>query len=149
MKIIAIVKSKDGSEFFVLDEPVKLEYIQLDDSTIVGMAEPFLSFYKKEYDRHAKAFAGREFDLTMIDGTIVHCNGQWWSALTNCAVEEMRLDTDRRKVIQVAASTIDQLRNCYVFVGYSTLVEDWEKFRAKYDGPVYDYYEYEKQIKNR
>ncbi len=140
-KIIAVVKF-NSHEAFVMKNPIKLEYTKYGYDTIIGTDGYFISCYaySREYD---KAFAGREFDLKLIDGTIEHCNGQWWDSITKKAREVIQ-----GNIIHVTANNIDRLKNCYVFNGYCGIQDKIDKLRSEYSGKIYDYWEYEKILKN-
>lgn len=139
-KIIAVVKFNSG-EAFVMENPIKLEYIKYGDYTIVGSDGVFVSCYGKNIDFYCKAFAGREFDLQLTDGTIEHCSGQWWDSITERAKKEID-----GNIIHVTANNIERLKKCYVFNGYSGIQKEIEKLRSEYQGKVYEYWEYEKII---
>jgi len=139
-KIIAVVKFNSG-EAFVMKNPIKLEYTKYGSDTIIGTNGYILQCYgySREYD---KAFAGTEFDLKLVDGTTEHCNGQWWDSITKRAREEID-----GNIISVTANNIERLKKCYVFNGYCGTEKEIEKLRSEYQGKVYEYYEYEKIIK--
>ena len=141
-KIIAVVKFNDH-EAFVMKNPIELEYTKYGKDTIVGSDGCFLSCYGKKIDFYSKAFAGRKFDLELTDGTIEHCSGQWWDSITKRAREA--IDDN---IIHVTAKDIDGLKKCYVFNGYSGLEKEVKKLRSQYSGKIYEYWEYEKIIKD-
>ena len=140
-KIITVVKFNSG-EAFVMENPIKLVYTKYGHDTIIGTDGYFISCYgySREYD---KAFAGREFDLELTDGTIEHCNGQWWDSITSRAREIID-----GNIIHVTANNIERLKKCYVFNGYCSIEEKINKLRSQYKGKIYDYWEYEKVLKN-
>ncbi len=141
-KIIAVVKFNSG-EAFVMEKPIKLEYTKYGHDTIIGTDGCFISCYGYQKDQYCKAFAGREFDLNLIDGTIEHCNGQWWDSITDKAKEVIN-----DKMICVTANHKDRLKQCYVFHGYTGIEKQIDYLRSQYKGKVYDYWEYEKVLKN-
>lgn len=142
-KILAVVKFNHG-EAFVLDRKPDLKYMRRG-STIVGSDGVFLKCYY--YDSPSprwQAFGGREFDIKLVDGTVVKCYGQWWSGVTDIA-RDMAGD----EIVHVTACNVDELRGCYVFVGYEGVKTEIEKLRAAYDGSVFGYWEYENILKGR
>jgi hypothetical protein len=143
MKILAVVKFNSG-EALVLDKLPNLKYTKLDNRTILGRDGLFYQSYYHELPvGRFKAFAGREFDLHLTDGTVEHCHGQWWDGLT---------DTSKKaigdKIIHVTANSIDNLKDCYVFYRYTSTKELYEKFRKNYKGKIYGYWEYDKKLKH-
>jgi len=144
-KIIAVVKFNSG-EAFVMENPIKLEYTKYGYDTIIGTDGSFISCYGYKRDQYCKAFAGREFDLKLVDGTTEHCNGQWWDSITDKAKEVIN-----DNMISITANNKDRLKQCYVFNGYYGIEKKINELRSQYKGKVYDYWEYEiilKQEKN-
>ncbi len=140
-KIIAIVKFNSG-EAFVMENSIKLEYTKYGSDTIIGTDGCFLICYGYSNEQYDKAFAGRKFDLQLTDGNIEHCYGQWWNSVTKKARE-----VTQGNIIHVTANSIDRLKNCYVFNGYCGIEDKVNKLRSEYSGKIYDYWEYEKIIK--
>lgn len=54
-----------------------------------------------------KAFAGREFDIQLADGSTLHCKGQVWAGG----------GSDVEPMIHVGCATLEELEKCYVFCG--------------------------------
>lgn len=145
-KIIAVVKFND-SEAFVLEKDPELEFTKYGHDTIIGTDGMFYSTYGYESpSKYSKAFAGRKFDLPLKNGEVVKCEGQWWDKVTETAVKELGL-TKENRMVYATANSIEKLKKCYVFVGYKTLSNKWDELRKQYTGKVYDYWEYEKLIK--
>jgi hypothetical protein len=140
MKILAIVKFNDGRAL-VLDESPKLVY-RKQGGSILGSDGAFLStYYLDKCGPGWMAFAGRKFDLTMEDGEVVHCYGQYWHGVT----ETHRKMVDG-EIGHVTACDIDSLKQCYVFTGYECVKHKMIELIAQYKGPVYEYREYEMLI---
>lgn len=141
-KILAMVKFNDR-EAFVLERPLQLKYTRYGNGTLVGIDGCFLScyYYEKPWGRF-KAFAGREFDLKMTDGTVQHCNGQWWDGISEKARQAVSGD-----IIDTTASDIESLGRCYCFSGFTAIKHLLDTFRATYKGKTYDYWEYEAKLK--
>lgn len=142
IRIVAVVKFNDR-EAFVLNRMPELEYSRYGD-TIVGTDGTFHECYGKWIDPVDKAFGGREFELRMKDGEVVHCKGQWWSSITAKARKVIG-----ENIIPLTLSTVEELRECYVFSGgIEGTREKIAVLRAEYEGPIYDYDEYRKILKD-
>ena len=116
IKAIVTVNERDG---YVLENRPKLIYTKHDRSTIIGTDGTFFVAYGLEFDRHAQAFAGREFKIPLDDGTVEKCTGQWWSGFTPKAMEILGED-----IVSVAVSSVDELKDCYVVGGYNASSEN-------------------------
>lgn len=139
-KIIAVVKF-NNHEALVLEKYPELVYKKSVDY-IIGSDGVFLNCYG--YDRPGKnwkAFGGRKFDITLDDGTVEHCNGQWWDAVTPSA--QKFIDDE---IILVTANDIESLTNCFVFTGLRAIKSEYEKLRATYSGEVFEYDEYREKL---
>lgn len=80
------------------------------------------------------AFGGREFDIKLTDGSTYHCDGQVWACGRPEGVEP---------TVEVGVSTLEHLRNCYVFCGASVsraLLEQWLAANT----PSNRYYKYDR-----
>lgn len=104
-------------------------------------------FYKcYQYERPCgrfKAFAGREFNITLEDGEVIKCNGQWWDTGVS-TVEKITGVT----LCPITWQTIDRLKKCYVFTGsYADKAKYLDLLNRYSDLPVYAYYDYVKIIK--
>lgn len=141
IKIVAVVKFNSG-EAFVLNRMPELEYSRFG-GTIIGTDGTFHSLYEKDFVTFSKAFGGHKFDLTMSDGEVVHCTGQWWDAVSETAFELVGPD-----IIPVTISTVEKLRQCYVFMGTRASGSKIKVLRGAYEGRVYEYREYEDHLKS-
>ena len=144
IKIIA--KVKFNNEYaYVLDRKVDFLYTKMDDETIIGYYEGMYRFYKKDtFCSRWNAFGGHKFQLKLTDGNIEECYGQWWDGMTNTAREllsDVKLDF-------FTFSSIDELKRCYVYTGCYCDKEWLDKLDKEYTGKIYEYYEYEKVLKN-
>lgn len=81
------------------------------------------------------AFAGREFDLALTDGTTYQCRGQVWSVGAPKGLEPVR---------QVGIGTIETLNRCYVFSGAYISVAKVNAWLAT-NAPSTDYDKYNEQ----
>jgi len=76
---------------------------------LIGHDSGVFQFYG--YERPSpnwKAFAGREFDIPMADGSVIHASGQWWDVFPN---------DFRGLVYSHGLNTIERLSECNVFFG--------------------------------
>jgi hypothetical protein len=132
-----IVADNTGQMFLILDRLPEYEYerhgfwLHAEDS---GFYNQY--FYRKP-TKYGKAFAGREFDIPLKNGTAEKAYGQWWSA-----VNEELIPVE---IYHPAYSTIEELQHCYVFTGGGSverkLVTDW---LDKHE-PSTDYWKYDKR----
>lgn len=100
----------------VIDKPLRLAY-ERDGSLLIADDEGWLGAYRLEHDRYAKAFAGREFEIPMLDGTAVKANGQWWDTL----------HPRHKEATYVGVATIAELEQCYVFCSGSVLTSKLQR----------------------
>lgn len=146
-KIIAVVKFNDG-EALVLESEPKMVYTKYGNDTIIGTDGVFYNFYG--YERSSsnwEAFSGRKFTITLENGDIVNCEGQWWDKITDTAIKVLGINNTDNKVVYATASSIYELRKCFVFIGYKGLSSKITEFRKTYTGEVYEYWDYKKIIK--
>lgn len=148
MEIIAVVKF-NKKEAFVFDEIPDLVYTKYGNDTIIGKSGPFYMCYcYAQPSAMVHAFGGRKFDITLSDGTIEHCSGQWWDGITEVAKKELNVDGIERKLISVTAEDIKALTNCYVYCGFYAIESEILEMRKKYAGKVYEYYEFGNEVIN-
>lgn len=141
MKVIALVKFNQGIAL-VLDEKPQLTYTKYGTHTIIGTDGTFCTCYGYEHpDGRWKAFAGAKFEIKLSDGSVEQCYGQWWDSITRKAIEVLG-----ERPIHVTAQTLDALKKCYVFTGYSAIKERYEALIKDYKGIIWDYWDYEATI---
>lgn len=141
LKIEAIVKFNTGYAY-VFNRNPDYKY-QAEGNILWAKDGPFYSCYKYETPSgRFQAFAGRKFELNMIDGTVTKCNGQWWDGGLGELIDKLKLD-----LIDLTMQTREELKKCYVFFGTSCDHNELEKLKSKYYGVVYEYWDYEKVIK--
>jgi len=148
MKIVDLVKA--GSRcWFVFDEPTGELTYEKHGSLLIGSDEQGIFYDCLYYDRpspHMKAFAGREFDLHMKDGTVTHCNGQYWYGHVAEAEKVVR-----EEIAEIGASTKEELKQCFCFtsrnISKRRLDEMLEEFMVSHPGyePL-EYRQYEAMI---
>lgn len=142
IKIVAKVTCNDGFAY-VLNRMPHFLYTKLDQKTIIGEDEGMYEFYM--YDRYTdryKAFGGRQFQLPLTDGSVEKCYGQWWSGMNDTALKLF----SRESLCYFVYSTIEDLKKCYVYTRCSANVDWVKKLDSKYNGKIYDYWEFEKMI---
>lgn len=142
-EILAMVKFNDGIAV-VLKEPSIKKHYKIG-STIVSTDGLFS--HCLYYDRPSPgffAFAGRKFDLTMEDGEVVHCYGQYWDGITKEAKTMLGDD-----LIRITAQDINSLKDCYVYCSHIVSKKAWESFISSYKGRIYGYWEYEGILKGK
>ena len=142
-EIEAVVKFNDG-EALVLNKYPQIKY-EKHGGYLFGLDEYGIFVNVYAYERPSgsfKAFAGREFDISMVDGTFTKANGQWWDAGSDKLAEALG-----SKIIGVTINTKEELSKCYVFFGEKADENEYNKLRDTYSGKVYHYYEYEKILK--
>jgi hypothetical protein len=144
LKIIQVVTFNVVGEAWVLNRAPRLEYERHGD-TIIGMDFPLFNCYGYEHPAHGfRAFGGREFEIKLVGGEIIRCNGQWWSGVTPLAKSLIG-----GEVADVTAKDIDALQKCYVFSGFVGEMESLQEFRAGYTGNIIPYWDYEKILRER
>lgn len=144
-EVAALVKFNDENAI-VLNKEINFRY-QKQGNLIIGIdeSETFIDCYYYEPSSFGfKAFGGEEFDITLEDGEVIHCNGQWWHGGFTRAGELIN-----KEVVGVTYQNIEALKKCYVFSGCFATKDGLEKLTNEYIGKVYEYYEYEEELKKR
>lgn len=135
-KILAIVKFNQG-EALILDKPVEIKY-EKDGDLLYGTCQHGVFTNSYVYDRPSKgweAFGGREFDIPMVDGSVIEASGQWW-----CGGQSEFSEKIGANLIFVTANSVENLKRCYVYFDYSAIESKYKKLRETYSGEVLDYY---------
>jgi hypothetical protein len=145
MRMIAKVRFNQRYAW-VIDDPINLQYTFYENKKfLIGLDETCTFYNVLYYERptgNMRAFGGRSLDLPMADGSVTHCDGQYWSGKEGTASKILGVSFGYETV-----QSIEQLRECYVFSGYAVNYERFLTLCIDYDGPVFDYYEYEAIIK--
>ena len=141
MKILELVKM-NGSHALVVDDIPPMVNYKMSPDTIISTNETFYKFYGKEYDKYAKAFAGRSFELLLDDGSIQLCSGQWWDSVTPTA----SMLTSHLNLTRVSCNTKSSLMRCYVYYGYAIDSSILAQMTKDYSGKIWEYHEYDKHI---
>lgn len=142
IKAVAKVEMNNGIALVLNRMPI-FKYERFENLLYANDGGFVSVYYYEKPSRSFQAFGGRKFDLHLLNGETVHCDGQWWDGGTSKL--EQTLDVKLRRV---AISTIEKLKGCYVYYGGSSLIEqDYQRLIEECEGPVYPYWEYEKLIK--
>lgn len=144
-EVKAVVKFNQGIAF-VLNKDVEFTYYK-QGSLIIGL-DPTCTFVKcYHYERPTpgfSAFGGREFDIPLENGEVIHCNGQWWDGGYSKAAELLG-----EELISATYNDIKSLKNCYVFYGSAAIKGKVEELRSTYSGDVQGYYAFEAILNGR
>jgi len=147
-KLIALVKMNDGVAL-VLDRMPVLKYKKIGSSGLLGSDGDFFDFMYIRHERMAKAFGGRKFELPMENGDPMQCSGQVWDGANQDHYQYFGCSDYKEfwKLFSSAPiSTVDRLRDCYVFSSNRLFIGTFESMVASYEGKIYEYYEYERLI---
>ena len=143
IKVVAKVKFNDGFAY-VLNRNLDFRYTKIDQKTIIGEDEGTLLFYTYEPPSWRwKAFTGRQFELTLTDGTVEKCHGQWWDGINDTIKELFDLD----QIYYFSYSTIEMLKEHYLFMGCMAEKSWIEQLDSTYKDEIYGYWDYKKMIK--
>ncbi len=112
-----------------------------DKQWLVSECGPFVSAYYFESPQgRFKAFAGREFDIPMEDGTVEKAFGQWWDGTP---------EKYSKGMVSTGCNTVDGLNNCNVFTSTimrSDMILDW--IRNNNPSNNYDKYRINKYLES-
>ena len=104
---IILHKNKYSTQWFVVldEDPVFIH--ERRGNFLIAEDSGFFNFYKYEKCGESwKAFAGRKFDIPMIDGSVEKAYGQWW----NCVPDDYI-----GLLCSPGVRTVDGLAKCNVF----------------------------------
>lgn len=142
-ELAALVKINNGVALVMKNE-LKFKY-KKHGNIIIGIDESgtFVDclYYEAPWGRF-KAFAGREFDIPLENGETIHCNGQWWHGGSEQAEKILG-----KEIVGATVNDVESLKKCYVFTGCFAIKENKHKLIENYPGKLYEYYEYEKELK--
>jgi hypothetical protein len=139
-KIIDVIhhfpKSYNGEfrqDFVVLDKLPEFLYEKKGVCLIASDDGFYDCLFYDTPGKNWKAFAGREFDLKMKDGTIIHASGQWWDG--------KHQENAPEPIVRVGIGTIEGLGKCNVFSSGHISKVKYEEWLSK-NTPSNDYYKY-------
>lgn len=144
-EVEAIVKFNDGVAY-VLDKPVEFTYYK-EGGLIIGIDDTctFIQTYYYETPSYGfKAFGGREFDIVLENGDVIHCNGQWWDGGAQKAEELLG-----EELVHATYNDLENLKECYVFYGCVAVASNLAKLRDTYHGEIQGYWSYEAELKGK
>lgn len=137
MEILKLVKQKHGQHFVVFDEVPEITYEKIG-SDYVGSAldlngDIIASHFLKR-ESFGDAFAGRELDLKMKDGSTETIKNYWFDHGSYKGHGDF---------INIGAGTVEKLQDCYVYFSYNINKKTFEKMVDAYlkRDKVYGYYE--------
>lgn len=142
IKVDALVEFNDSCAL-VLNRMPEFKVYRRNASLAWSYDSGFYNCYR--YERPSKAFqafGGREFELPLSAGGSLKCNGQWWDG----GIENLQKIT-KIKTSSCTISTIDRLKECYVFSAAYISEEKLSELVSSYNGCVYPYWDYKKVIK--
>lgn len=150
MKIIEIVKFNDGYAYVLDENPTMVYHEEMVKDKVFGVQRMLIGqneagmmdFLTHHYYGNMKAFAGREFEIQMEDGSKRIIKDVWWDEGAT-----RWQDANGIKLVDFTHKTFDDLVDCCVFVGGTArkdvlekLLDDFEKEHPNYK--VWDYYEF-------
>lgn len=122
LEIIDIILHRNKyatQRFLVLNRKPSIVYERRGDWLIGEDGGVFDFYYFQRPSPNWKAFAGREFDIQMKDGSVIHAKGQWWFGRPGDFCE---------LVSQEGCSTPEYLAECNVFCSYHVdvdMITEW------------------------
>lgn len=139
MKIIKAYKSKDGHLYLMVDNIPKKTYEKIGSSYVGSDDEGYFNSYLA-YDPATpgfKAFAGREIEIELKDGTIAKLKDHWW--------DSGNYDKEH-EYVPIGLGTLERLQECYVYCGYNIRKDKLEILLEEYlqNNNFEDYWEIEK-----
>lgn len=141
LKIEALVKF-NSSTALVLNRMPDFKY-QKEGKLLWAKDGPFYSCYYYENPSSTfQAFAGRRFNLPLIGGGVEECTGQWWDGGDGNLSDILGLD-----IVRATIRTVDDLIDCYVFMGAYCDKSELDRMISEHKGCIYPYWDYEAVIK--
>ncbi|MBX9158768.1 hypothetical protein [Bacillus cereus] len=144
--VLAVVEYGE-SVALVLDKPVEFSY-QKHGDVIIGRdaSGAFVRCfeYSKPKSGGTLAFGGKEFDITLENGEVIHCYGQWWSGGYEVAAKVLN-----KELVDVVYKDKESLGKSYEFSGCLMLKEQKRAWLQRYTGKVYGYSEYGDILKGK
>lgn len=146
MKILKLYRAEGygGEHYYVIfDEIPEMTYEKIRSDYIGSVTDEcgniiFSRFL--EWKPYGDAFAGRELNLKMKDGTITSIKDHWF----DCGSYE-----EHGEFVGIGAGTLEELQKCYVYCSYNMNKNTFQKMLDDYytREKEYEYYEIEKWCK--
>lgn len=141
-KIVALVKF-NSSVALVLDEPVKLNYKRYGDLIIgVDDTETFIRCYYSYESTREASFGCYVITVNTVDGEEIKCNS---ITIDGSITEAAELIGKELSACAVGNNT--SLKKRYIFTGMYAIKDKLEEVVSSYKGKVYEYYEYEEELR--
>lgn len=131
-----VINEKSGQRFVVLNRLPDFKYVKKGNLLLAEDSGFYSCYYYGRPDKYSQAFAGRKFDIPMLDGSVIKASGQWWNG-EHPIYKEI-------KAVRHGYSTIDKLKRCFVFTGGVLFNESLLNTCAK--NPV-EYWELERKLR--
>jgi hypothetical protein len=135
IRIVDVIAKKspysEHMHYYVVVDRAPRHIYQRDGNYLTAHDGGFYDFMKIEHGSR-DAFGGRNFSITLTDGSQIECIGQVWS----CG------PIDGIDAVQVGVATIEALERCYCFFGGYVAREKLEAWLAV-NKPSGDYYKYD------
>lgn len=145
MKILKMYVNRNYSDdvyYVLVDKIPEITYEKIGNDFVGSAVDKdgniiFSDFLKHKYDSYEKAFAGREIELKMKDGTIKKIKDHWW----DCGCYKQH-----GEFISIGITTIEDAKDCYVYFSKNINKNTFEKMVKDYYSreKEYEYYEIEK-----
>lgn len=144
MKIIKLIKSKDGHYYTMFDkefpemtyEKIGADYVGsvVDDNGNVILSNVL------QRESWAGAFGGREITLKMKNGTDQVIKDYWY---------DVGYDSNEGEFVAIGAGTLENLQNCFVFYSMNIKLSTFEEMVNEYlsRDKLYEYNEVEEWAK--
>ena len=147
IKIVAIVKDKDGYSNYILNRMPSFEvYDEITTEKLKSIVYSrdcgFINALIYQMDNTVKAFCGSEFDINLSNGEVIKSKGNWWHDDLGCFDDHVGITT-----VQPVISTIENLKKCYVWCSGPKIEKSFlQELIAEYNGDVHDFDEHEKSL---
>lgn len=139
-KIFDVIEKKNTYNthyYVVLDKPVEFKYEEIEPNFFQAECCGFYTALNKRGES-GDAFAGREFEIDMVDGSKIKAKGNFWSVSPR-----VKSSVEGDTLIDVGVSDLESLKRCYVFTGSAMLKSELDKW-LRDNKPKHDYYFYDR-----
>lgn len=111
IKIIDVIdhRNKYGKQRMLVIDRMPQCLFERKGRLLIGHDSGFFRFYR--YDSPSPgfvAFAGRKFEIPMVDGSVIEASGQWW---------DVSAEDYRGLTYDLGIATVEDLAECHVFTG--------------------------------
>lgn len=139
MKILKAYKGNHGRLYLCVNKIPKVKYEKIGVDYVGSDKNGYFSHYL-HYSRMTNAFAGRELQLVMKDGTVDTIKDHWFDSGSYEGHGEF---------VPIGLGTAESLQNCYVYYSYNIQKDKLNELVKEYltREKFYEYYEIEKWLK--